>query len=163
VELDTLLTKKALANLPWESNSKITEDASDMCKKNCRVKAEALLCCTSPFEVFMVFFQDTLWNSIAQESNRYRLQHEWGQKIDEIKRKEVMNFAGLLIARSLNPWTNGMSNHWRKKGLFVQELLVNISLEKGTRKLLDACILLTTITYLNQRINSTRLHRWYTC
>ncbi len=114
VELDALLTKKALASLPWESNNKITEDASDMCKKNCRVKAEALLCCTSPYEVFMFFFQDTLWNSIVQESNRYRLQHEWGQKIDEIKREEVMKFVGLLIARSLNPWTNGMSNHWRK-------------------------------------------------
>ena len=62
----------------------------------------------------MFFFQDTLWNSIVQESNRYRLQDPWGKKIEEIKREEVMKFVGLLIARSLNPWTSGMSNHWRK-------------------------------------------------
>ena len=108
-----MMSEKELSKMEWNEDDKNITNHPDLFRNNYKLKLETLYLCKNPIEVFMTFFTDTLWNKIVEETNRYKNQNNWN-KIKDITREELQKFVGLLIARSLNPWTNGLKNHWRK-------------------------------------------------
>jgi hypothetical protein len=116
-DLDYIISKPGLTKLQWNASGRISEDVQDICRNKSRIKCRSLILCTTPVEVFMHLFPETLWNSIVEESNKYRVQNVWSSNVKEIKREELMKFVGLLIARSVMQWSNGLKYHWRSNSV----------------------------------------------
>ena len=113
VNMETLINKKSLKSMVWDMNGEVKEDSSKLYKNNYRIKAQVVYEAPDPFSMFMILFPQSLWETITIETNRYREQKY--NMIKEISTNEIMKYVGLLIARSLHPWVNGLKNHWRER------------------------------------------------
>ena len=111
--VEECISEANLRNLKWNLNGTIEKDATDAYKNQPRIKLRSILDCRTPVEVFLYMFPDSLFNLITTMSNKYREQKEYSFK--EITKGEIITYVGLLIARSLHPWKNGVKNHWRTR------------------------------------------------
>ena len=111
--INSYIDPSYLESMKWDLNGKVDKDAEDIYKNQPRVKSNVLLNANSPIDVFLYFFPETLWSKITIMSNIYKEQK--GIKGKDISCEDIMKYVGLLIARSMNPWSSGMRNHWRTR------------------------------------------------
>ena len=112
-ELKTFIDPKYLGSMKWDLNGTVEEDAEDIYKNQPRIKSQILLQAATPIDIFLYLFPESLWCMITNMSNKYKEQQGITKK--NITCEELMKYVGLLIARSMNPWTNGFRNHWRTR------------------------------------------------
>ena len=108
-DAERYISGSALNELPWRIGDGIEHDHPRIFPN--QPKAVGIPS-TRPIDIFMHLWPLELWEHIAIESDMYRVQNEW-TKTKPIQTQELLCYAGLLISRSLHPWTSGLKNHWR--------------------------------------------------
>ena len=112
VSLSELVTNKGLDGLQWRVGEGQRMDQPNIFANQPRLVGDSILGATKPIDVFFDLWPLTLWQTISVECDRFRLLNGWTQ-IKSITTQEIICYAGLLIARSLHPWSSGLRNHWR--------------------------------------------------
>ncbi len=124
-QVEELITHDGLAQLTWNSTSEAhdndqqqqDDDLSQSSSRDmyggdpCVLLQEAAI--RTPLTVFQTLWPRGLWETIAKESERFRLQRGW-RHISPITTEDVIAFAALLMVRHLLPWSARLRQRWSR-------------------------------------------------